>query len=169
MLKKKRISNKGQATVEAACAVPVLFIALLLLIQPGIIMYDRMVMRAAAAEGCRVLATLPSDETAVCEVYVLRRLGAIPQQSLFHEHAGGCSWEVSLEGNETSQQTSVVITNKIKPLPLIGQGAALLNLLDSEGYLSISVTESYATQPSWAAQSALGEGSSAWVGAWADD
>ena len=41
----------GQATVEAAVLIPVLFTVLLLLIQPGIILYDRMVMNYAAAEG----------------------------------------------------------------------------------------------------------------------
>ena len=165
-LPRKLQSKKGQATVEAAFTIPVLFIVVLLIIQPGIVMYDRMVMRAAAAEGCRVLATLPSNQTSVCEDYVLRRLESVPQQRLFHEHAGGCSWKVSVEGNETSEQTSVEITNKIKPLPLIGQGAALLGMLDANGYLTISVHESYAVQPSWAAQSALGSGSQAWIGTW---
>lgn len=158
--------TNGQATVEAAFTIPLLFIVMLLMIQPGIVMYDRMVMRAAASEGCRVLATLPSDQVNVCEEYVLRRLESVPQQSLFHEHAGGCSWKVAVEGSETSEQTSVEITNKIKPLPLIGQGAALLGMLDANGYLTISVSESYAVQPSWAAQSALGSGSSAWIGSW---
>ncbi len=43
----------GQATVEAAFALPVLFLLVLLLVQPGIVLYDRMVMASAAAEGCR--------------------------------------------------------------------------------------------------------------------
>ena len=36
--------------MEAAFALPVLMVLLLLLIQPGIVLYDRMVMQAAAAE-----------------------------------------------------------------------------------------------------------------------
>ena len=43
--------------MEAAVLIPVLFTALLLLLQPGILLYDRMVMQGAAAEGCRLLAT----------------------------------------------------------------------------------------------------------------
>ncbi len=52
-----RTDEAGQATVEAAFLVPVLFIVLLLLLQPGILLYDRIVMQGAAAQGCRLLAT----------------------------------------------------------------------------------------------------------------
>ena len=44
-LEHKTKNEAGQATIEAAFMIPVLLIAVLLLIQPGIIMYDRMVMR----------------------------------------------------------------------------------------------------------------------------
>ena len=40
--------ERGQATVEAAVLIPALFTALLLLLQPGILLYDRMVMQGAA-------------------------------------------------------------------------------------------------------------------------
>ena len=43
--------ERGQATVEAAFAVPVLMVLVLMLVQPGIILYDRIVMEGAAA-GC---------------------------------------------------------------------------------------------------------------------
>ncbi|MFR1167372.1 MAG: TadE/TadG family type IV pilus assembly protein [Adlercreutzia equolifaciens] len=39
---------RGQSTVEAAVALPVVFLLVLLLVQPGIVLYDRMVMAAAA-------------------------------------------------------------------------------------------------------------------------
>ena len=48
--------ERGQGTVEAALVIPVLFVLLLLLLQPGIVLYDRMVMRGAAAEACRPLS-----------------------------------------------------------------------------------------------------------------
>ena len=57
----------GQATVEAVFVIPVLFVAMLLLIQPGIVLYDRMVMANAAAEGCRVLATSTDAYGAMAE------------------------------------------------------------------------------------------------------
>lgn len=53
----KREGTKGQATIEAAALIPVLFILLLLLLQPSILLFDRIVMKNAAAEGCRLLAT----------------------------------------------------------------------------------------------------------------
>ena len=48
----RRTCESGQATVEAAFLLPVLFVGLLLLMQPGILLYDRLVMQAAASEGC---------------------------------------------------------------------------------------------------------------------
>ena len=47
--------------MEGAFAIPLVFLLLLLLLQPGILLYDRMVMNAAAAEGCRMLATRSAD------------------------------------------------------------------------------------------------------------
>ena len=43
----RRTCESGQATVEAAFLLPVLFVGLLLLMQPGILLYDRLVMQAA--------------------------------------------------------------------------------------------------------------------------
>ena len=88
---------RGQSTVEAAVALPVVFLLVLLLVQPGIVLYDRMVMAGAAAEGCRLLATSDGD-AATCEEYVRRRLGAIPPLDVFHVHDSGCTWEVRCEG-----------------------------------------------------------------------
>ena len=42
-------TDSGQATVEAAFLIPVIFVAMMVLLQPGIILYDRMVMNHAAA------------------------------------------------------------------------------------------------------------------------
>ena len=44
---------RGQSTAEAAVALPVVFLLVLLLVQPGIVLYDRMVMAGAAAGGGR--------------------------------------------------------------------------------------------------------------------
>lgn len=51
-----RASERGQATVEAAFLIPVLFTVLLLSVQPGMVLYDRMVMQAAASDACRLAA-----------------------------------------------------------------------------------------------------------------
>lgn len=50
-------AEKGQAAVECAFLIPVTLLLLMLLIQPGIILYNHMVMKAAASEGCRLIAT----------------------------------------------------------------------------------------------------------------
>lgn len=50
-------SESGQSTVEAAVLLPVLFVVFGLLLQPAILLYNRCIMNAAAAEGCRLVAT----------------------------------------------------------------------------------------------------------------
>ena len=45
MTRSRRLQDdSGQATIEAAFIIPVLFILMLLLLQPGIVLYDRLVM-----------------------------------------------------------------------------------------------------------------------------
>ena len=99
---------RGQSTVEAAVALPVVFLLVLLLVQPGIVLYDRMVMAGAAAEGCRLLATSDGD-AATCEEYVRRRLGAIPPFDVFHVHDSGCTWEVRCEGGGAADVARVTV------------------------------------------------------------
>ena len=103
----RRTCESGQATVEAAFLLPVLFVGLLLLMQPGILLYDRLVMQAAASEGCRLLATKTAaagDMAESCEAFVRHRLGAIPPVSCFHVHEGACSWTSGSKA--TSARTS---------------------------------------------------------------
>lgn len=164
-------AERGQGTVEAAFALPVLLLMFLLLIQPAIVLYDRMVMVQAAAEGCRLLATrtdaLGSMDEA-CEEFVRRRLGAIPQQDCFHVHAGegGCSWEIALSGDETSQTVQVSIANQAKPLPLLDAAAALLGLTNDEGNLEFEVSASMPAQPGWAQEAFAGRSPEEWIGSW---
>lgn len=53
--------ERGQGTVEAAFVLPVLLGLVLFLLQPGIVLYDRVVMKSAAAEACRLLIVSGSD------------------------------------------------------------------------------------------------------------
>ena len=89
--------TRGQATVEAAFLIPVVLVLLLLLIQPGILLYNQLVMAAAASEGCRLLAT-KTDRAVVsqekCESYIMRSLGSVSPHDMFHIHVGGCSWVI---------------------------------------------------------------------------
>ena len=161
--------REGQASLEAAFLIPVALVLLLLLLQPGIVLYDRVIMRAAAAEACRLLATktdVAGDMQASCEAFVLHRLGAVPQAECFHVHDGGCTWDILLEGDETSGSVSVCIENQLRPLPLVGAAAGLLGLTNGSGNIELRVKSQAQTQPSWVAASEKGLNPAQWVGAW---
>ena len=116
---------RGQATVEAAFLLPVLCVLVLLLVQPGILLYDRMVMEGAAADACRLLATTSnSREGAQEQSRGLRapRWAPVPQQDCFHVHGPQCTWDIRLEGDEASQSVRVSIATEARPLPLLGNG-----------------------------------------------
>ena len=156
----------GQATIEAAFLIPVMFLLLLLLIQPGILLYNQMVMNAAASEGCRLLATrtdIAGMSAEKCEGFILRRLGSVPPQENFHVHDGGCSWEITLDGDETSGTVTVTIKNQVKLLPLFDTVGSLLRLYGESGSYEQEVQVSTPTQPEWAAASEHGLNPQAWV------
>jgi hypothetical protein len=163
-------SRKGQGTVEAAVLIPLLFLLLLMLCQPMILLYNRMVMENAAVEGCRLLATKTaqgaySDDK--YEGYIKRRLAAIPSIDIFHVRVGERSWEIEQTGNENTNLTRVRIFNKVKPLPLIGWGAELLGMCDEQGYLTQDVEEFWASQPDWVREQKGSVGSPReWVEQW---
>ncbi|OUO92128.1 pilus assembly protein TadE [Gordonibacter sp. An230] len=166
---KEEARERGQATVEAAFLIPVLLVGLLLLVQPGILLYDRLIMHAAASEACRLLATktdAAGDMAESCEAYVRHRLGAVPPVSCFHVHEGGCSWEVSFEGDEGSEVVRVLIANEARPLPLLGAGGALLGILNERGNYRIEVEAEQQVQPEWVYSASAGDDPSEWVGAW---
>lgn len=160
---------RGQGTVEAAVAIPVVFLLLLLLLQPGIVLYDRLVMGAAAAEGCRLLATATDaygDMAPSCEAFIRHRLAAVPEHDCFHVHRSGCSWVIELDGGEESAAATVRIVNELRPLPLFDAGAKLLGMTNAAGNLEIEEVVTMPSQPGWASSSALGLSPAEWVGAW---
>jgi Flp pilus assembly protein TadG len=164
-----RRGTNGQATVEAAFLIPLIFLGLLLLLQPGILLYDRVVMESAASDACRMLVTRTASQGLSDKVYeeaVIRHLGAIPPQENFHVHEGGCSWEIQLQGNESSQTVSATISQQVKPLPLLDAGCKLIGLANASGNLEVSVTRTMQTQPEWVAASKYGLHAGAWAGNW---
>lgn len=158
--------NRGQGTVEAAVVLPVLFLLMLMLLQPGIVLYDRLVMGNAAAEGCRLLATASGDMAGSCEAFIRHRLAAVPQHDCFHVHSGGCSWEIDLQGDEASETVTVRIGNELRPLPLFDAGSKLLGLTNGRGNLEIEESVTMPTQPGWVASSEPGLAPASWIGAW---
>ena len=166
---RKLHGRRGQATVEGAFLIPLTFLLLLMLMQPGILLYDRIVMDAASAEGCRMLATRSASSGADAGAYeeaIRRHLGAIPQQENFHRHAGGCSWKVELQGGEHSSQVSVRITGQVKMLPLLDMAGVLLGLADEGGYLQLVSEATAPTQDGWVAGSEFGLNPGKWVEKW---
>lgn len=157
-------SCSGQATVEAAFLIPLILLLLMLLMQPGIILYDRMVMQGAAAEGCRMLATrTASDDSAAYEAAIRRHLGAVPQQDNFHVHAAGCSWEIVLRGDEGSGEVAVSIEGQMRPLPLFDFGMAALGLTNEAGAFVQRVEVRMPAYGAWIGASDEGLNPSAWV------
>ena len=162
-------SCRGQGTVEAAIAIPILFILMLLLLQPAIVLYDRVVMGNAAAEACRLIATSTDalgSMSGSSEAFVRHRLAAIPQHECFHAHEDGCSWDIELSGDESSGVVTVRIANELKPLPLFDAGSTFLGLTNGRGHLVIEESVSMPTQPDWVSSSPEGTDPASWIGAW---
>lgn len=161
--------ERGQGSVEAAVVIPVMFLLLLLLLQPGIVLYDRLVMGNAAAEACRVLATGTDafgSMSGSCEAFVRHRLAAVPQHDCFHVHNPSCSWDIELEGGESSETVTVSIGNELRPLPLFDSAAKLLGMANARGNLEIRESVTMPVQPSWVSSSELGMAPSSWIGGW---
>lgn len=56
--------DDGQATLELALALPVVLIALLLIVQVGVVVRDALALAQAAREGVRVAAITADDDAA---------------------------------------------------------------------------------------------------------
>jgi hypothetical protein len=148
--------------------IPVFFLLILLLTQPAILLYNRMVMENAAAEGCRLLATrtdIAAYSADKYEGYIKRRLASIPPIDVFHAHVGSKTWDIEMSGSEMSAEVTVRITNQLKPLPLLDLGASLLRLTDGQGYLIQTVEVSSPTQAAWVWGSAT-DGPADWAAQW---
>lgn len=158
-------AGRGQAVVEGAFLIPVLLLLLMLLIQPGILLYNYVVMKGAAAEGCRLIATSGAGQTGTgsFEASIKRHLGAVPQQENFHVHASGCTWHIELEGNEQSDQVNVTIKNEVEPLPLFDFGAQALGITNAAGNFVQEVTVTRAVYSSWVYASEDGLDPDGWV------
>ena len=153
---------RGQATVEAAFLMPVILLAMLMLAQPAIVLYDRAVMEAAASEGCRVMETLaPGDEDAA-RAAIERRLDAVPDAPIFHVG----SWTVELSGGEGQERASVRIEHALKPLPLIGAGMGFLGLTGPGGLFIQDAYRQTEVLDSWVVESRLGADAGAWIERW---
>ena len=141
----------GQATVEAALTLPVLLMCMALLVQPACVLYTRAVMHAAAAEACRLIATPPSSasvaDQAYC-AYVLRRLAAVPDVSVFHL-GGEEGWDITLERSASGHEACVTIQTSVQPLPFLGAATPLFGQGDGSGNVVMRVEVKTTIRPDW--------------------
>jgi Flp pilus assembly protein TadG len=66
------MGDRGQATVEFALVLPVLFLLVMLLLQVGLIARDQVLVSHAAREGARAAAVSEADRAAAARVAVER-------------------------------------------------------------------------------------------------
>lgn len=151
----------GQTTVEAAFALPILFFAFALLLQPAVLLYDRCVMQSAAAEACRLQATQSCGEGAL-KAFVERRLAALPPLDLFH--TSGCPWNVSAEGGDCGAQASVSVEGHVKTLPIVGIAASTLTESAGDGCALMRCEATSALSPGWLNGSSGGPDE--WIAQW---
>ena len=113
------------------------------------------VMKAAASEGCRLLSTKTdaSADQSSYEDSIRRHLGSIPQQENFHVHQSGCSWSITLEGNEESDLVKVSIENQLELLPFFDFAAQVMGLTNASGYFVQRVEVQRETYSSWIRES----------------
>lgn len=154
-------SESGQATVEAAFLLPVLFVVFGLFLQPTILLYNRSVMSAAASESCRLVATNTMSDAAV-KAYVVRRLGGVPHLGIFHV-GGDKTWDISWEGPDEKGEVSVSIANRAQPLPLFGVVAGLGNNINENGEVEQRVEAKSSCVPKWAAKAGSAD---EWMAKW---
>ena len=154
--------SSGQATVEAAFLAPLVLAGILLLVQPGIVLYDRAVMLAAAQEGCRLLETRTTQSDTDVRAYIERRLDAIPDVGIFHSGL----WDVTFTGDAGMETTSVTISHRIEPLPLVGASLGFVGLKNEGGAYRHEVTCGANVRDAWLMESEFGCDASAWIDRW---
>lgn len=152
--------TSAQTTVEAAVLLPSFLILLLLAVQPVCLLYTRAVMESAAAETARLMTTASAESEDACEAFVLRRLSAVPNVSIFHV-GGPLTWEIELGFSGDTGTSSVEITGHVKPLPVLGAFVSAFGTTDAQGNVAITTRVSYVGKPSW-----LEGDYETWISAW---
>lgn len=153
----------AQSSVEAAILLPALFIVLALLVQPCLIMYSRICMKAVAAEACRLHATSAQSGSGRYELdrhkeFVERRLRAVPYIDIFHM-GGDEGWEINFSMQDKNCEVS--ISHSFKALPLLGISGRALADLSEDGSLRDTVVIRSQIQASWV-KGAYGDWQAAW-------
>lgn len=127
---------------------PSFLILLLLMIQPVCLLYTRAVMESAASSAARIMTTSGEDADEACRAFVLRRLQAVPNVSIFHE-GGPLSWDIEFGHANDEGVSRVKIRGVAKPLPILGAFVRAFAAGESQGNVAIEVEVLYASRPEW--------------------
>lgn len=153
--------ERAQATVEAAVLLPSFLIVLLLALQPICLLYTTSIMESAASQAARLLITGDDVDDESVQAFVMRRLAAVPDVSIFHE-GGPLSWQVELErGSGGAGAVGVSIEGAVKPLPVLGAFASAFGETNAMSDVRLRVEVSYDGRPSWL-EGSYGD----WISTW---
>lgn len=156
---------RGQSTAEAAVALPVVFLLVLLLVQPG---HRAVRPHGHGRCGGRGLPASGDERRRCGDLRGVRAppLGGDPALDVFHVHDSGCTWEVRCEGGGAADVARVTVRTEVRPLPLLDGGATLLGMVNERGNLVVEVTATAPTRASWAQESLNGASVNGKAGEW---
>jgi hypothetical protein len=111
-------SEDGQALSEAPVVITTLCVLCLILFQPVVTLYTKMVLGATAASLCRVVATRgPVDDQALLQSYSQGKISGLPRGSAFQVPG---SLRVEISGDAHADEIRVRLSLAQKTLPLLG-------------------------------------------------
>ena len=102
----------------------------------------------ASGYGARIMTTSGEDADEACRAFVLRRLQAVPNVSIFHE-GGPLSWDIEFGHANGEGVSRVKIRGVAKPLPILGAFVSAFAAGESQGNVAIEVEVLYASRPEW--------------------
>ena len=143
-----RFANRAQATVEAAFLLPTFLALVALAVQPVCVLYTRSVMESAASQTARLMTTWGEEDLDACRAFALRRLGAVPDVSIFHE-GGPLAWDIELAPASSGGSVRVRIEGRLRLLPVIGVFASAMGEADGTGGRSLVSEVAYDARPAW--------------------
>lgn len=135
-----RDGREGQATLEAALAFPVVLLAILLVVQVGLVVRDVLALWNAAQQGARV-AALTADERAVGE-RVREAAGPLVAEAI----------EVALDPEPGARRRGVVAKVRLRyvtrlRMPLVGRFVDTELPLDATAAVRLERAHPQATSP----------------------
>lgn len=111
-------NERGQALVEAPVIIVTLCLLALIMFQPIVTLYTKMVLGAAAASLCRTVATEDSGASdRLLQTYAEGKIAGLPRGAAFQVPG---SLRLEITGDACAEQVSVRLSLKQKTLPLLG-------------------------------------------------